>query len=102
LVALEFDQGVVVGAGILRNLCLWIRQQTSWLERFTTITRTLEDGDNDGLPIRSGCVKRSRKIWGNTSINNQKTSVTQVAHFLRHLIRRQGESLQTSLICPVS
>ncbi|CAJ1961375.1 unnamed protein product [Cylindrotheca closterium] len=120
LVALKFDNGVVVGAdtrtsasGYVSNkLAQKIHKITSpAMEDEKDNDNGSDDDDDDSLSCvicRSGsaadtqwlCQELTTDLWERKYRYCQKTSVRQVAHFLRHLMRQQGESsLQASLIC---
>lgn len=101
LVALKYDIGVVVGADTRTSVSGYVSNKLA--RKINTLVST---EDISCVVCRSGsaadtqwlCQETSKKLCERTYRYNQVSSVSQVAHYLKYMIR-QKEDLQASLIC---
>lgn len=118
LVALKFDDGVLVGADTRTSVSGYVSNKLAQKIHKLTSNDSSNDDDNDNdhekndnlscVICRSGsaadtqwlCQEVTRDLRERKYRYGQTTSVRQVAHFLRHTMIGLGtESLQASLIC---
>ncbi|KAL3932306.1 MAG: hypothetical protein SGBAC_010911 [Bacillariaceae sp.] len=112
LVALKFDDGVLVGADTRTSVSGYVSNKLA--QKIHKLTNSYEDNNherNDDLSCvicRSGsaadtqwlCQEVTHDLRERKYRYGQSTSVRQVAHFLRYTMIELGtESLQASLIC---
>eukprot|EP00526_Cylindrotheca_closterium_P018177 CAMPEP_0113633560 /NCGR_PEP_ID=MMETSP0017_2-20120614/17467_1 /TAXON_ID=2856 /ORGANISM="Cylindrotheca closterium" /LENGTH=290 /DNA_ID=CAMNT_0000544207 /DNA_START=169 /DNA_END=1041 /DNA_ORIENTATION=- /assembly_acc=CAM_ASM_000147 len=115
LVALKFD--FIVGADTRTSVSGYVSNKLAQKIFKITSPEVDDDGEEESSPqeeedlscviCRSGsaadtqwlCQEVTHDLWERKYRYCQTTTVRQVAHFLRHLIRQQGEGLQASLIC---
>jgi 20S proteasome subunit beta 1 len=102
LVALKYDNGVVVAADTRTSVSGYVSNKLA--RKIDTIVST---EDISCVVCRSGsaadtqwlCQETSKKICERTYRYNQVSDVSQVAHFLKYLVKQKQEELQASLIC---
>jgi 20S proteasome subunit beta 1 len=102
LVALKYDNGVVVGADTRTSVSDYVSNKLA--RKIDTIVST---EDISCVVCRSGsaadtqwlCQETSKKMCERTYRYRQVSSVSQVAHFLKYLVKQKQEQLQASLIC---
>ena len=98
LVALRFEDGVLVGADTRTSTSGYVSnklaQKINALPNQCVICRSGSAADTQWL-----CQQVSQHLWQRQYRYGINDGVTAMAHYLRHLIRQDDDGFQASLIC---